>query len=87
MGNAIDMEKALLALPKDKLILGNIDPAGIIRNGTPEQVKEETLKLLEKCGQYSNFVLSSGCDIPPMSPLENIQAFFDAASEYYASVK
>ena len=87
VGNAIEMEKVMKVFPKDKLILGNIDPAGIIRNGTSEQVKEETLKLLEKCGQYSNFVLSSGCDIPPMSPLENIQAFFDAANEYYASVK
>jgi len=81
------MEKVLEVFPKDILVLGNIDPAGIIRNGTPEQVKEETLKLLEKCGKYKNFVLSSGCDIPPMSPLENIQAFLDAASEYYASVK
>ena len=87
VGNAIDMEKVMETFPNDKLVLGNIDPAGIIRNGTSEQVKEETLKLLEKCGQYSNFVLSSGCDIPPMSPLENIQAFFDAANEYYASVK
>lgn len=87
VGNAIDMEKALQALPSDKLVLGNIDPAAIIRNAAPEQVREETLKLLEKCGKYNNFVLSSGCDIPPMSPLENIQAFFDAASEYYASVK
>lgn len=87
VGNAISMEKALEVLPSDKLVLGNIDPAAIIRNGTPEQVKAETLKLLEKCSKYKNFVLSSGCDIPPMSPLENIQAFFDAASEYNASMK
>lgn len=87
VGNAIDMETVMETFPEDKLVLGNIDPAGIIRNGTPEQVKEETLKLLNKCGKYKNFVLSSGCDIPPMSPLENIQAFFDAASEFYASVK
>ena len=72
--------------PENKLMLGNIDPAGIIRNGTKEQVREETLKLLEKCGKYKNFVLSSGCDIPPMSPLENIQAFFDAAEEYYKNL-
>lgn len=87
VGNAIDMELALKTLPEDKLVLGNIDPAGIIRNSTPDQVREEMLNLLEKCGKYNNFVLSSGCDIPPMSPLENIQAFFDAANEYYASVE
>ena len=85
-GNAIEMETAMKVFPEEKMILGNIDPAGIIRNGTKEQVREETLKLLEKCGKYKNFVLSSGCDIPPMSPLENIQAFFDAAEEYYKNL-
>lgn len=87
VGNAIEMEKAMETFSQDKLILGNIDPAGIIRNGTPESVKEETIKLMKKCGKYHNFVLSSGCDIPPMSPLENIQAFFDAAKEYYEELK
>lgn len=85
-GNAIDLEKVLEVYPENKMILGNIDPAGIIRNAAPEQVKEETLKLLEKCGKYKNFVLSSGCDIPPMSPLENIQAFFDTAEKYYVNI-
>lgn len=82
-GNAIDIEKALKALPADRIIIGNIDPAGTIRNGNPEQVRKETLELLERCSKYPNFVISSGCDIPPMSPLENIQAFFDAVAEFY----
>lgn len=41
------------------------------------------LELLGSGSKYPNFVLSSRCDIPPMSPLENIQAFFDAADEFY----
>lgn len=83
-GNAIDIEKALITLPEDKLVLGNIDPAGTIRNGTKEQVREETLALLKRCGKYKNFVISSGCDIPPVSPLENIDAFFEAIKDYYS---
>lgn len=83
-GNAIDMVKVLEALPADKMIIGNIDPAGTIRNGSPELVREETLNLLGHCSRYPNFVISSGCDIPPMSPFENIQAFFDAVAEFYA---
>ncbi|MBO5198650.1 MAG: uroporphyrinogen decarboxylase family protein [Lachnospiraceae bacterium] len=83
-GNAIDIEKALEVLPSDAMVIGNLDPAGIIRNSTPEVVKEETVKLLERCGKYPNFVIASGCDIPPMSPLENIDAFFAAIEEYYA---
>lgn len=82
-GNAIDIEKMLKVLPQDRPVLGNIDPAGTIRSGTPEQIRKETLELLERCGKYPNFVIASGCDIPPMSPLENIQAFFDAVQEFY----
>ena len=30
-----------------------------------------------------NFVISSGCDIPPLSKWENIDAYFAAIEEYY----
>ncbi len=83
-GNAIDIEEALKVIPEDKMVIGNIDPAGVIRNGTPQSVKRETRDLLERCGKYKNFVIASGCDIPPMSPLANIDAFFEAISEFYA---
>lgn len=82
-GNAIDIETMLGALPEDKMIIGNIDPAGILRNGTPEQVKEETLHLMERCCKYPNFVIASGCDIPPMTPMENMEAFFGAVRDFY----
>lgn len=82
-GNAIDMEKALEVIPQDRLVIGNIDPAGVLRNGTPEVVREETRKLLERCSKYPNFVIASGCDIPPMTPFENMDAFFETIEEFY----
>ena len=82
-GNAINLEDALKVMPKDRIVIGNIDPAGIIRNGTPEQIREETLALMERCCSYPHFVIASGCDIPPMTPLENIEAFFRAVDEFY----
>ena len=83
-GNAVDMEEDIIKkVPSDTLVMGNIDPAGILRMGTPEKVREATLALLEKCSKYPNFLLSSGCDIPPMTPWENIDAFFAVSNEYY----
>ena len=82
-GNAIDIEEALKVMPGDSIVIGNIDPAGIIRNGTPEQIREETLALMERCCKYPNFVVASGCDIPPNTSLENIEAFFGAVDEFY----
>ena len=83
IGNAVDIEEALKAIPQESIVTGNIDPAGTFRNGIPEQMRKETLELLERCSKYPNFVIGSGCDIPPMTPLENIQAFFDAVKEFY----
>lgn len=82
-GNAIELKDMLDKFPSDIVVMGNIDPAAVLRMGTPESVREETLSLLEKCASYPNFVLSSGCDMPPMTPWENIDAFFKASDEYY----
>jgi uroporphyrinogen decarboxylase len=83
-GNAVDMEKDILAkVPANVVVMGNIDPAGVLRMGTSESVYQETTKLLERCTPYPNFVLSSGCDMPPKTPWENIDAFFAAADDFY----
>lgn len=85
-GNSVDLEEDILKkVPRDTVIMGNVDPAGILRMGTPESVRVATLSLLEKCAPYPNFVLSSGCDIPPMTPWENIHAFFKAANDFYGT--
>ena len=83
-GNAIDMAEMMKHIPENIIALGNISPAEQFRGGTPESVKKATLDLLSKCGKYPNFLISSGCDIPPLSPWENIDAFFAAVSEFYA---
>ena len=83
-GNAVDMERDIIPnVSADTVVMGNIDPAGTLRMGTPGKVREETLALLGRCSKYPNFVLSSGCDIPPMTPWENIDAFFAASDEFY----
>lgn len=82
-GNAIDIEKALQTVPSDRMVIGNIDPAGVLRNGTPEMVRKETRELLERCSKYPNFVIASGCDVPPMTPFENMDAFFETVEEFY----
>lgn len=83
-GNAIDMEEMMSHIPENLIAMGNVDPAGEFRNGTPESVYARTKEVMEKCCKYKNFVISSGCDIPPMSPWENISAFFKAVEDFYS---
>lgn len=82
-GNAIQMSEMMELMPPDTITMGNIDPAGQFRSGTPQSIREATLALLSECHKYPNFVISSGCDIPPMSKWENIDAFFAAVAEFY----
>ena len=82
LGNAIALEEALACIPSDVLVMGNVDPAGVLRQGTPESVREATQAVLAACAKYPNFILSSGCDIPPATPLANLDAFFAANAAY-----
>ena len=82
-GNAIDLGEMAKLIPDDVLFMGNVDPAGEFRNGTVQSVKEATREVMDKCCKYKNYVVSTGCDIPPMSSWENIKAFFEAVDEYY----
>ena len=85
-GNAVDMADILSRTPDDIIVMGNIDPASQFRQGTPESMRKAVLGLLEKCAPaHPNFIISSGCDIPPLSKWENIDAFFAAVREYYGS--
>ena len=83
-GNSIKLAEILPLIPSDRLVLGNVDPAGELRNGTPESIKAATKKVMSECCEYKNFGISTGCDVPPMSSWDNIHAFFEAVEEFYS---
>lgn len=82
-GNAIDMKEMMTHIPSDTVAMGNIDPSSQFLNGTPESIKADTKRVMSECAQYPNFIISSGCDIPPMTPWANIDAYFEAVKEFY----
>jgi uroporphyrinogen decarboxylase len=81
-GNAIDMVETLKVCPGDKLILGNVDPVGVMKMKKPAEIKAYIGDLLERTADYKNFVLSTGCDLPPHVPAENVEAFFEAINDF-----
>lgn len=83
-GNSVDMEQMLQKMGDAFVVMGNIDPAGQFRNGTPETMKEAVMELMERCSSYPNFVPSSGCDLPPVCSWENIRAFYETVNQYYS---
>lgn len=80
-GNKIDMAGVLAEVPEDIAVLGNVDPVGMMKMGTPQSITDNVHKLLNLAKGHKNYVLSTGCDVPPATPIENIEAFFKAAFE------
>ncbi|MCD7969874.1 MAG: uroporphyrinogen decarboxylase family protein [Alistipes sp.] len=81
-GNKIDIVEVLQQAPADVLIMGNIDPVGVLKMGTPEQVEQQTAMLLDTTRGYYNYIISSGCDTPPEVPFENIEAFYRTVEDF-----
>ncbi len=83
-GNAISMKEAVSLCPDHLLCMGNVNPA-TFTFGAPDTIREETLNVMRECCHAPNFVISSGCDIPPIAKWENIDAFYQAAADFYAA--
>ena len=81
-GNKCDMADVTRGVPPTALSMGNLDPVSLFKDATPDDMRRATLGLLEQMSGFHNFVISSGCDTPPHTPAANIDAFFDAVSEF-----
>jgi uroporphyrinogen decarboxylase len=83
-GKPMDIVAALGEVPADVVLCGNLDPAGVFCQLSAQEVKARAADLMAATAGRRNFVLSSGCDLPPNTPLGNLDAFF-AAVESVAS--
>ncbi len=78
----LDMSLAREAIGKKTALVGNLDPANILMNGTPDDVIAASLEAMKIGGINGGFVLAPGCDVPPTCPRENIAAMINTATEY-----
>ncbi|MGQ9683674.1 MAG: uroporphyrinogen decarboxylase family protein [Anaerolineae bacterium] len=74
----VDLPTVAARVPEEVVLIGNINPTAVMLYETPLGVYQHTRALLDAMAPYRNFVLSTGCDLPPETPLENIAAFMDA---------
>jgi uroporphyrinogen decarboxylase len=84
-GTPMDIVAALGKVPADVVLCGNLDPAGVFCQLSAEEVNARTAGLLAATDGHRNFVLSSGCDLPPNTPLANVDAFFAAVKPVVAA--
>ena len=82
LDSVVNFAAAAKKIPQDMVLIGNLDPVRVFMELNPEEVKEATLEFLTQMAGVPNFILSSGCDLPLETPMENITAFMDSAKEY-----
>jgi len=58
---------------------GNLNPVAVMQNGSVEQVRDAARNAIERAGDEPGYMLMPGCDIPPGTPLANVQALLKAA--------
>lgn len=81
-GAPMDIAQALCEVNRDIILAGNLDPTGVFLSGTTDEVETQTNRLMEISRGHKNFITSSGCDIPPHSPVENLEAFYKVVREH-----
>ena len=81
VGHEVKLKTAAKYFPND-IILGNLEPA-IVQTGTPEEVYEATREVVEEGKQLSNgYIFSTGCDLPPRAPVENVRMMTKAVNDF-----
>src|SRR5690606_7476141 len=75
-GAPMDIAQALEKVGPEVVLCGNLDPAGVFMQSRPDEVRTRTAGLLESTAGRPNFIISSGCDLPPNVPLTSLDAFF-----------
>ena len=63
------------------LLWGNINPM-LMKDGTPQQIKQAALECIKKIGPCGGFMLGDGANVCPGTPLESFCAIMEAAEEY-----
>jgi uroporphyrinogen decarboxylase len=77
-----DIKKIYDAFHETTTLIGTIDPSGVLALGTPDDVREKALELLNLYRNSNRFILNAGCAIPPTTPSVNIKTMIETARNF-----
>lgn len=74
------VDEARRAMGPAQVLLGNIEPVGVLRNGTPEVVYAAVARCHREAGP--RFIVGAGCEVVRDTPHENMRAMCRYAHEH-----
>jgi MtaA/CmuA family methyltransferase len=78
-----NLRRACQTVGPDITLWGNLDPVGVLAQGSVQQVETAARQALETVAtcEHRRFVLSSGCTLAVETPFENLEAMLRVAKE------
>lgn len=73
----VPLDEARQVMGPNQVLLGNLEPAGIVRQATPEQLRQATLLTRDQAAP--RHIVGAGCEIPRDTPAANLRAMRAAA--------
>ncbi len=77
LDHMVDLRAAREYFGPEVVIMGNMDPVRVMERSSPDIVWRDCARCHQEAGE--RYILAAGCEIPPDTPRENIQALFDYA--------
>jgi MtaA/CmuA family methyltransferase len=74
------LEEGRRAMGKSQVLLGNIDPVRVLRNGTPGEVRDA----IEECHLHAGarYIVGAGCEVVRDTPHDNLRALIEYAKTH-----
>ena len=77
LDSMVPLAEARARMGPDQVLLGNLNPVAVLRNGTPAAVTAAVAACHREAGP--RFVVGAGCEVPPDTPEANLRALCDYA--------
>jgi MtaA/CmuA family methyltransferase len=76
----VPLSEARAAMGPDQILLGNIDPVRVLRDGTPQSVTAAIAACHKQAGPQ--YIVGAGCEVTRDTAPENLRALSDYASSH-----
>ena len=79
LDSKVDLRVAKTRVGQRVGLVGNLDPAAVLRNGSAAAVERAAEQAIRDAGPGGGFILGSGCEVPAHTPRANVEAMIRVA--------
>ena len=83
LDSPVSMAAARAAMGDEQVLLGNIDPVRVLRDGSPRDVSNAIAACHRDAG--ARYIVGAGCEVPRGTPPENLRAMHEYARGHQLS--